>query len=155
MLHWVKENRDLVIMGGVFMLVCGFLFWGGGNVDTLNAIVTTKSEDFSFRIGTGELEKSAEKSVLQISYEDELLIEQNKEDLVKMIDELEKNGSYDLPVETKKQKWSKKGINLIFDVTNSYREGVVDDADPQKRFKEGLDFLDKNAKSYLAAALKV
>ena len=111
--------------------------------------------DFSFSVGTGELEGKEGRKVLKVFYDDELLLEQTKEDLKQIVTKLEENKQIDVPVESKKQSWSKKATNLIFDVTHSYREGAINDADPQERFKKSLAFLEKGAKQYFAKTVKV
>lgn len=154
-MKWLKENVELVVGGFILIVIFSFLFLRGGNGEHLEVKMTTNNSDFSFSVGTGELEGKEGRKVLKVFYDDELLLEQTKEDLKQIVTKLEENKQIDVPVESKKQSWSKKATNLIFDVTHSYREGAINDADPQERFKKSLAFLEKGAKQYFAKTVKV
>ena len=98
--------------------------------------------------------------MLKIIYDGEELVELDTDQLTEMKEELgkkitDKELQYFVPIESKKEKWAKKTTNLVFDVTDSYREGVINDADPKKRFDNALAFLERNKKKYLSQEVRV
>lgn len=151
----LKENVELLVGGLILFGILGFLFLGWEEGEYLEVTITTENRDFNFSVGTGETEGREWRRVLRFFYDDELLLEQTKEELQELTIKLEGSKKFDIPIDSKKQKWTKKAINLVFDVTNSYREGLVNDADPKERFKKSLSFLEKRAKYYLAKSVKV
>lgn len=154
-MNWLKENRELAIGICILLGVWYWLFFSRAGGEYLDVKMTTENSDFSFAVWTWETEGREWKKVLKIKYDNELIYEQDKESLQKLINDLDASHQVDLPIESKKQSRSKKSVNIIFDVTQSYREWVVNDADPKDRFKKSLSFLEKRSKQYLAKSVKV
>jgi|GEM_PF-6302448 len=160
MLDWkevstfVKKNLEVV---GIGVLVAGLVIYSMFSTSHLKVVMKSDNEDFKFEVGVSELNK---KEVLKIIYDGEELVELDTDKLTEMNETLgkkitDKELQYLIPIESKKEKWAKKTTNLVFDVTDSYREGVINDADPKKRFNNALAFLERNKKKYLSQEVRV
>lgn len=160
MLDWkevrtfVKKNLEFMSIG---VLVVVLFIYSMFSTSHLKVVMKSDNEDFKFEVGVSEWNK---KEVLKIMYDGEELVELDTDKLTEMNETLgkkitDKELQYFIPIESKKEKWAKKTTNLVFDVTDSYREGVINDADPKKRFNNALAFLERNKKKYLSQEVRV
>lgn len=83
------------------------------------------------------------------------MLEQTKEEVDAWYSQLKKDGQVTVEGVGGEKDWEKKSVNLIFDVTHSYREGVINEYDAQDRFERALAVLERESEHYLAKNIKI